>query len=28
MAQISDASGDLAKLSSQLKDLLSRFRVN
>lgn len=28
MTQISDASGDLAKLSSQLKDLLTRFRVS
>ncbi|TGN39286.1 methyl-accepting chemotaxis protein [Marinobacter confluentis] len=27
MQQISSASGDLAELSSQLKDLLSRFRV-
>jgi methyl-accepting chemotaxis protein len=28
MAQISDASGDLAELSHQLKDLLARFRVS
>jgi methyl-accepting chemotaxis protein len=28
MAQISTASGDLAELSHQLKDLLSRFRVS
>jgi methyl-accepting chemotaxis protein len=28
MAQISEASGDLAELSHQLKDSLSRFKVS